>query len=75
MSRYRITEVVRPLTRVKLLKKLGEIGRCSMNFAWGTTRLMQYPEEACGHCSAACARGYRCCGGTHYICRRCVSRR
>ena len=62
-------------TRKQVLKRLRAIGRCSMGYAWDTSQERPFAagSGSCGHCSRPCRRGYVCCGGSHYICTRCVN--
>ena len=51
--------------------KLRAIGLCPQGFNW--SRIFQLlPTGTCGLCAASFAHGWRCEGGTHYVCATCL---
>ena len=52
-----------------ILRALKSVGVCVEGFRWipGTYN------EPCGKCGQNTGRGYRCAGGSHYVCGRCVN--
>jgi hypothetical protein len=60
------------LSRAALLKRLNAIGRCEQDFAWDTGQLVSASGSSCGNCGKPVVKGYRCKGGTHYVCEKCA---
>ena len=48
------------------------LGLCPANFEWFELNVANPPDENCGICHYKLADGYRCGGGTHYVCMGCI---
>lgn len=48
------------------------LGLCPANFEWFELNVANPPAENCGICNYRLADGYRCGGGTHYVCMGCI---
>ena len=57
-------------TNEQMMQKLANIGVCPANFQWNRGLY----NDSCGVCSKPCNNGYRCSGGSHYVCLACVNR-
>jgi SpoVK/Ycf46/Vps4 family AAA+-type ATPase len=53
-----------------LKEKLQKVGVCPASYAW---RFGSYEGNSCGKCSKTVYNGYRCEGGSHYVCQGCVN--
>jgi len=51
---------------------LDALGLCPANFEWLELDIMNLPEANCGICAYKLSDGYRCGGGTHFVCMGCV---
>ncbi|CAK9028484.1 ESX-1 secretion system protein EccA1 (ESX conserved component A1) (Type VII secretion system protein EccA1) (T7SS protein EccA1) [Durusdinium trenchii] len=54
------------------LDALDCLGLCPANFEWFELNVANPPDENCGICHYKLADGYRCGGGTHYVCMGCI---
>jgi len=48
------------------------LGVCPANFEWFELNLADPPDENCGICHYRLSDGYRCGGGTHFVCMGCI---
>ncbi|CAJ1421534.1 unnamed protein product [Effrenium voratum] len=48
------------------------LGVCPANFEWFELNVADPPDSNCGICGYRLADGYRCGGGTHYVCMGCI---
>jgi len=58
------------LSEAALKEKMGLIGVCPQNYSWNRGF---YPSNTCGKCDKNVNNGYRCSGGSHYVCCACVN--
>ena len=58
------------MTEAEALEKLKEIGVCPQSYQW--IRGI-YENQTCQKCNCPFNNGYRCAGGTHYVCISCVN--
>jgi len=58
---------------VSTLDALDALGVCPANFEWFEINLQDPPDENCGICLYKLSEGYRCGGGTHFVCMNCIS--
>jgi len=54
------------------LDALDCLGVCPANFEWFELNVANPPDENCGICQYRLSDGYRCGGGTHYVCMGCI---
>jgi hypothetical protein len=54
----------------QLMEKLANIGVCPANYQWNRGL---YVDQSCGVCAKTVHNGYRCSGGSHYVCLDCVN--
>ena len=59
------------LEQEALMEKLANIGVCPANYQWNQGL---YLDKSCGVCSKTVQNGWRCSGGSHYVCFACVNR-
>jgi len=48
------------------------LGNCPANFEWFEVSTTNPPDANCGICLYKLADGYRCGGGTHFVCMGCI---
>eukprot|EP00929_Paragymnodinium_shiwhaense_P084266 TRINITY_DN45038_c0_g1_i1.p1 TRINITY_DN45038_c0_g1~~TRINITY_DN45038_c0_g1_i1.p1 ORF type:complete len:1715 (-),score=390.58 TRINITY_DN45038_c0_g1_i1:162-5306(-) len=51
---------------------LDHLGLCPANFEWFEINVADPPDEMCGICAYKLSDGYRCGGGTHFVCMGCI---
>jgi len=68
-----IKEGEKVVEEMSTLEALDCLGVCPANFEWFELNVQDPPDENCGICAYKLADGYRCGGGTHYVCMGCIS--
>ena len=53
----------------EVLERLAEIGKCTAGYDWNQESNCGSP---CGTCGRPFVQGFRCGGGTHFVCNECV---
>ena len=56
--------------QINALDALAKIGVCPQSYEW---QRGYYENDICGKCKRNVCNGYRCAGGTHYVCMGCVN--
>jgi len=51
---------------------LEQLGLCPADFEWFEVNVANPPDENCGICGYKLSDGYRCGGGTHFVCMGCI---
>lgn len=67
-----IQEGEKVVEQMDTLDALEQLGLCPANFEWFELNITDPPNESCGICGYRLADGYRCGGGTHYVCMGCI---
>eukprot|EP00927_Polykrikos_kofoidii_P040267 TRINITY_DN34456_c0_g1_i1.p1 TRINITY_DN34456_c0_g1~~TRINITY_DN34456_c0_g1_i1.p1 ORF type:complete len:1702 (-),score=292.40 TRINITY_DN34456_c0_g1_i1:339-5444(-) len=62
----------RIIEEVSTVDALDRLGLCPANFEWFELNPANPPPEDCGICGYRLADGYRCGGGTHFVCMGCI---
>ena len=52
----------------ELMERLAAAGVCPQNYTWNRGYFM----NACGKCKGVVGNGFKCGGGTHFVCAACV---
>jgi len=60
------------IEEMSTLEALEELGNCPANFEWFELSATNPPDANCGICLYKLADGYRCGGGTHFVCMGCI---
>merc|ERR1712039_66461 len=60
------------LEDMSTLDALSCLGVCPANFEWFELNISDPPNENCGICGYKLSDGYRCGGGTHFVCMSCI---
>jgi len=68
-----IREGEKVVEEMSTLDALDQLGVCPANFEWFELNVADPPNENCGICNYKLSDGYRCGGGTHYVCMGCIS--
>lgn len=68
-----IKEGEKVVAEMSTLEALDGLGLCPANFEWLELNVADPPNENCGICGYRLSDGYRCAGGTHYVCMGCIS--
>jgi SpoVK/Ycf46/Vps4 family AAA+-type ATPase len=71
-ERLPIQEGEKVLEEVSTLDALDALGVCPANFEWFEINIADPPSENCGICHYRLQDGYRCGGGTHFVCMCCI---
>ena len=53
----------------EVLERLAEIGKCTAGYDWNQESNCGSP---CGTCGKPFVQGFRCGGGTHFVCNECI---
>ena len=64
-----VVESSNEISEEQMLEGLDDIGTCPDSYSWVRGR---YASDLCGVCKCACYDGFRCTGGTHFVCADCV---
>lgn len=67
-----IQEGEKVVEEMSTLDALDQLGLCPANFEWFELSIADPPNENCGLCHYRLDGGYRCGGGTHYVCMSCI---
>jgi len=62
----------RVIEEVSTQDALDHLGLCPANFEWFEVNVASPPDENCGICNYKLSDGYRCGGGTHFVCMGCI---
>jgi len=68
-----IQEGEKVLEEMDTREALEHLGVCPANFEWFEIDMCNPPNENCGICHYLLQDGYRCGGGTHFVCMGCVN--
>jgi len=67
-----IQEGERVVEEMSTLEALDQLGQCPANFEWFEINITNPPDENCGICAYKLSDGFRCGGGTHFVCLGCI---
>ena len=65
-------DVENEVSEEQLLETLDDMGMCPESYSWIRGR---YPNDLCNSCKCSCYDGFRCAGGTHFVCADCITKR
>jgi len=68
-----VQEGEKVVEEMSTLEALDQLGLCPANFEWIEINVVDPPDENCGICGYRLSDGYRCGGGTHFVCMGCIS--
>eukprot|EP00928_Gymnodinium_smaydae_P088713 TRINITY_DN72776_c0_g1_i1.p1 TRINITY_DN72776_c0_g1~~TRINITY_DN72776_c0_g1_i1.p1 ORF type:complete len:1670 (+),score=274.26 TRINITY_DN72776_c0_g1_i1:66-5075(+) len=71
-EKVEIKEGEKVVEEMSTLDALSCLGLCPANFEWYELNITDPPNENCGICNYRLSDGYRCGGGTHYVCMGCI---
>lgn len=67
-----VQEGEKVLEAVDTLEALECLGLCPAQFEWFEINIQVPPDANCGICAYKLSDGYRCGGGTHFVCLGCI---
>merc|ERR1711869_25860 len=67
-----VQEGEKVLEAVDTLEALECLGLCPAQFEWFEINIQDPPDANCGICAYKLSDGYRCGGGTHFVCLGCI---